>query len=104
MRKNTMITQDFSFNKIRMTPKSLTHNILFASKFYSKRIYPEDIQLLNPKMFSYTSKFQRSILKLDLDGLIVRYKDSSWQITDKGISYLYFIAKFKSPKPIEDGD
>lgn len=87
-----------------MVPRSLTHSILFASKFYSKRIYPEDMKILNPKMFSFTSKFKRSLLKLDLDGLIIRYKDSSWQITEKGIEYLYFIAKTKPQKALSDGD
>lgn len=98
------MTHDQSFYKIKMVPKSLTHNILYASKFYSKRIYIEDMKLLNPKMFSYTSKFQRSLLKLDLDGLIVRYKDSSWQITKKGIEYLYYLAKTKPQKTLSDGD
>jgi hypothetical protein len=85
-----------SFTSIRMTYRSLTHNILFATKFYSKKIYPQDLAILNPKMFSYTSKFKRSILKLHLDGLITSYDDNSWQITNKGISYLYYIAK-KTP-------
>lgn len=73
---------------------SSSHLILSISKFYGHEIGIKDLKLINNIKFDYLSNIKRELFRLELAGLIILNEDKSrWSITNKGVVYLYDLAK-----------
>lgn len=73
---------------------SSSHTILLFSKFYGTEINFQDILELNNVKFKYFSDIRRELFRLELAGFIILNDDKTrWSITNKGVKYLYDLAK-----------
>lgn len=88
-----------SFSKIYLKRNGSVHDLLLFTRFFSKNnpnqpVTAEDIDSLNPKLFSTRTKLRSAAKKLAAHELIDYDPEStSWQITPKGIRFLYYFAK-----------
>lgn len=81
------------FPGIRIIKNSMTHDILEFSKFYAKPIGLSELHYMNPKRYTSQRVINRPILRLRSHGLIEVFNDDTWEITSKGIAFVYDIAK-----------
>lgn len=77
---------------------SSAHRILLISKFYGHEIDFSYLKEMNPKVFKYPSDFNREMLRLKVNGYIIPSSSDKkkWQISNKGIVFLYDLAKRKA--------
>jgi len=77
---------------------SNSHKILLTSKFYGHEIDFSYLKEINPKVFKFPSDFKREMLRLKVNGYIIESSTDSkkWQISNKGIIFLYELAKRKA--------
>jgi len=93
-----------SFSKIVLKRNGSVHNLLLFSRYYSKinpnqSITKDDINQLNPKLFSTNTKFTTALKKLDQHQLIdYNPQTQTWETTTKGIRYLYHQTQKNMPK------
>jgi len=88
-----------SFSKIVVKRNGSVHSLLLFSRFHSKNnpndpITFQDIDQLNPKLFSVRSKLTAALKKLDKHGLIdYDHEAKTWEMTPKGTRFLYYFAE-----------
>lgn len=90
------------FPHIKIMKNSMTHNILEFSKFYSKRISLVELHYMNPTRYSSQRIINRPLFRLQSHGLIDLYDDNTWEITSKGIAFMYDIAKRLKRETVEE--
>jgi len=85
---------------------SSSHLVMTISKFYGTEIGLSELKEINPIKFKFISDIRRELLRLELAGFIIfNEKDPNrWTITNKGVSYLYELAKVHARKVISDKD
>ena len=90
------------FPDVKIVKNSMTHNILEFSKFYAKRIGLEELQYMNPTRYTSQRIINRPIFRLQSHGLIDLHDDNTWEITSKGIAFIYDIAKRLKRETVEE--
>ena len=89
------------FPDVRIIKNSMTHDILEFSKFYAKRIGLPELHYMNPKRYTSQRVINRNILRLQFHGLLEVFDDNTWEITSKGIAFIYDIAKRPTKETVD---
>ena len=82
-----------NFPDVKLVPNSMSHSILQFSKFYARRIGFSELHYMNPSKYTSQTIIDRPLYRLQSHGLITLYDDDTWEITSKGIAFVYDIAK-----------
>lgn len=68
---------------------SMTHKILSITKFYNRTITYQDLYNINPKISPRGSDpINRSLVRLEKQGFIIRHDKKHWSITPTGVRFL----------------